>query len=102
MRNEFGDAWIWVAFDPRNKVAVSFVVGKRRQKEANELLKTVKARSYGHIPLFTSDDLDQYITAILEAHGIREETPRTGLRGRPKSPKLVPPKELKYCKVILN
>jgi IS1 family transposase len=89
-----------VAFDPRNKVVVSFVVGKRRQKEANKLLKSIKARSDGHIPLFTSDDLDQYETAILNAYGVEEEMPRTGRRGRPKSPKLVPPDELMYCKVI--
>lgn len=79
---------------------ISFVVGKRRQKESNELLKTVKARSDGHIPLFTSDDLDQYETAILKAYGIKKEIPKTGRRGRPKSPTLVPPKELMYCKVV--
>jgi IS1 family transposase len=79
---------------------ISFVVGKRRQKEANELLRTVKARSDGHIPLFTSDDLDQYETAILKAYGIRKEIPKTGRRGRPKSAKLIPPIELMYCKVV--
>ena len=100
MRDEFGDAWVWVAFDPRKKVIVSFVVGKRRQGEANNLLKSVKARSDGHIPLFTSDDLDQYETAILKAYGIKEVIPKTGRRGRPRSPKLVPPDELMYCRVI--
>jgi len=79
---------------------ISFVVGKRRQKEANELLRTVKARSDGHIPLFTSDDLDQYETAILKAYGIEKKIPKTGRKGRPKSPKLIPPKELMYCKVV--
>lgn len=79
---------------------ISFVVGKRRQKEANELLRTVKARSDGHIPLFTSDDLDQYETAILKAYGIKKEIPKTGRRGRPKSPKLIPPIGLMYCKVV--
>jgi IS1 family transposase len=100
LRDEFGDAWIWVAFDPRNKLVVSFVVGKRRQNEANKLLNSVRARSDGHIPLFTSDDLDQYETAILNAYGVKEEIPKTGRRGRPKSPKLVPPEGLMYCKVI--
>ena len=79
---------------------ISFVVGKRRQREANELLKTVKARSDGHIPLFTSDDLDHYETAILKAYGIRKEMPKIERRGRPKSPVLIPPKELMYCKVV--
>lgn len=89
-----------MAFDPRNKVIVSFVVGKRRQKEADKLLKSVKARSDGHIPLFTSDDLSQYETAILKAYGIEEEIPKTGSRGRPRSPKFIPPPDLMYCRVI--
>lgn len=100
MRGEFGDVWTWVAFDPRNKVIVDFAVGKRKQVEADKLLKSVKARSDGHIPLFTSDDLDQYETAILKAYGIKQEIPRTGRRGRPKSAKLVPPEELMYCRLI--
>ena len=37
----------------QHSIIISFVVGKRRQKEANNLLKSVKARSYGHIPLFS-------------------------------------------------
>lgn len=68
--------------------------------EADTLLKSVKARSDGHIPLFTSDDLDHYETAILKAYGTKQEVHRTGRRGRPKSPKLVPPKELMYCRLI--
>ena len=52
--------------------------------EADRLLKSVKARSDGHIPLFTSDDLDQYETAILKAYGINQEIPRTGRRGKAK------------------
>lgn len=100
MRNEFGDAWIWVAFDPVNKVIVSFIVGKRRQEEANRLLKTTRARSDGHIPLFISDDLNQYKIAILNAYGNKEVIPQTGCIGRPKSSKLVPPNDLMYCRVI--
>jgi IS1 family transposase len=100
LKEEFGDAWIWVAFDPLNKVIVSFVVGKRRQEEANRLLKTTRARSDGHIPLFISDDLNQYKIAILNAYGNKEDVPQTVHRGRPKSPKLVPPKDLMYCRII--
>ena len=87
---EFGDAWIWVAFDPRNKVIVSFVVGKRRQEEANRLLQTTRARSDGHIPLFISDDLDQYKIAILNAYGNKEEIPQTGSKGKAKISKARP------------
>ena len=75
-------------------------MGKRRQKEADKLLKSVKARSDGHIPLFTSDDLSQYESAILKAYGIKEKVPNTGYRGRPRSPKLIPLPDLMYCRVV--
>jgi len=50
VRQEFGDAWIWIAFDPRNKVVVGFVVGKMRQKEADQLLGMIKGRTDDTIP----------------------------------------------------
>ena len=49
---EFGDVWIWTGFDPRNKVVVRYVAGKRRQSEANKLLKMIKDRTDDNIPLF--------------------------------------------------
>jgi len=46
-----------VAFDPVNKVVVAFVVGKRSQKDADLLVKTVKEKTDSNIPHFTSDEL---------------------------------------------
>jgi IS1 family transposase len=34
---EYGNAWIMIAFDPVNKVVITFVVGKRNQKEIDLL-----------------------------------------------------------------
>ncbi len=45
-----------IAFDPINKVVIAFVVGKRNQKDADLLLKTVKEKTDSSIPHFTSDD----------------------------------------------
>ncbi len=39
---EYGNAWIMIAFDPVCKVVVTFVVGKRNQKEIDLLIRTVK------------------------------------------------------------
>jgi IS1 family transposase len=62
---EYGNAWIMIAFDPVNKVVMTFVVGKRNQKEIDLLIRTVRERTDSNIPHFTSDELDLYVKAIL-------------------------------------
>ena len=42
---EYGNAWIMIAFDPVNKVVMTFGVGKRSQKDADLLIKTVRERT---------------------------------------------------------
>lgn len=96
----YGDQWVWVAFDPRHKVAVHFVVGRHVQANANSLVKGLRDRSDGHLPLFTSDELKHYDDALLEAYGWREEVLRTGKRGRPRHPILKAPPDLLYAQVI--
>jgi IS1 family transposase len=39
---EYGNAWIMIAFDPVNRVVITFVVGKRNQKEIDLLIKNSK------------------------------------------------------------
>jgi len=74
-------------------------VGRRGQNEANQLLEAIKGRTDDTIPFFTSDGLNQYENAILKVYGIKEEVERTGERGRPRKPKLVPFPDLKYAKI---
>jgi len=78
---------------------VGFIVGRRGQNEADQLLEIIKRRTDDTIPFFTSDDLGQYENAILKVYGIKENAQKTGKRGRPKKPKLVPPTDLKYAKI---
>src|SRR6266567_8754445 len=35
----YGDAWVWIAFVPTWRLVAAFVVGKRDQEHANDLLK---------------------------------------------------------------
>jgi hypothetical protein len=77
-----------------------FVVGRHAQANANRLVKGVRDRSDGHLPLFTSDELDHYDNALLEAYGLRQEFPRAGKRGRPRKPRLKAPKHLLYAQVV--
>ena len=51
-------------------------------------------------PFFTTDGLKFYAKDLLKKYGERIEFPRTGIRGRPKNPALVPDKYLKYAPVI--
>jgi hypothetical protein len=61
-----------IAFDPVCKVVVTFVVGKRNQKEIDLLIRTVKGRTDSNTPLFTSDEMDLYEKAILKVYGTRK------------------------------
>jgi len=58
-----------IAFDPVNKVVMTFVVGKKSQKDADLLIKTIRERTDSNIPYFTSDELDLYEKAILKYTG---------------------------------
>ena len=50
-------------------------------------------------PLFTSDELPHYRTALAEQFSHLENQPKSGKRGRPKKPKVVIDPELKYATV---
>ena len=98
---QYGDAWIWCAFDPINKLLPVFVVGKRTMKNAKKLVNKLDEVTDDTIPFFTSDELRHYERALLETYGIVQEIPRqTGKRGRPPKPKLIPPPALQYAQVV--
>lgn len=97
---EFGDVWIWCAFDPRFKVLVSFLVGKHTIKDAEKFLGDVKERSDSNIPLFTSDELPLYPEVILKTFG--KEVPKAykGKGRRPTKKTWVPDPNLDYAQVV--
>ena len=98
---QYGDAWVWCAFDPINKLLPVFVVGKRTMENAKKLITKLDEATDDTIPFFTSDELHHYERALLENYGIVQEVPRkTGKRGRPPKPKLIPPPELQYAQVV--
>jgi len=98
---QYGDAWVWCAFDPINKLLPVFVVGKRTMKNAKKLVTKLDEVTDDTIPFFTSDELHHYERALLETYGIVHEASRqTGKRGRPPKPKLIPPPDLQYAQVV--
>ena len=98
-RFEDDGTWVWTAVDPVSKAVLAHVVGTRRQRSADDMLARVRSRVNG-IPFFVSDGLKLYSRAILTTYGRWTEHPRTGLRGRPRKPGLVPPPDLRYAQVI--
>ena len=96
----YGDAWVWVAFAPEWRLFLGFVVGKRIQSNANTLLKRVHYIINGRLPLFTSDQLPEYRTALLEAYGQWVQPERLGQRGRYPKRQLIPCPGLLYAQVV--
>ena len=101
MKNYEDDGpWMWVAFAPSCRLIVAFSIGPRKQHVADELVKLTAKRLSESKPLFVSDGLEFYGKALLKQFGEIEEFPRTGKRGRPKNPKLVPPDDLRHAQVV--
>ena len=97
---KLGDAWIWIAFDPIHKLILANVIGKRTEPYAVELLQEVKRVTSRMPDLFTSDQLDQYESALLQVYGHCITPPRKPGPGRPPHPKLIPPDNLLYAQVV--
>lgn len=98
--DSYGDAWIWLAFAPTWRLVLAFVVGKRTQESANQLLSRVVHVTDNHIPFFTSDQLAEYRTALLHAYGVWQTPARQGSRGPHPKPRRVAPPELLYAQVV--
>jgi IS1 family transposase len=96
----YGDAWIWVAFAPVWRCALTFVVGKRTQTEATRLLERVVHVTDGHTPFFISDQLAEYRTALLHAYGEWQQPERQGTRSRFPDRRRLPRSDLLYAQVV--
>lgn len=96
----YGDAWVWLAFDPVSRLIVAFVVGKRTQENANLLLDRVKDVTDTHVPFFTSDQLPEYDDALLHTYGVLVQPERNGTRGHYPLPRLMPADDLLYAQVV--
>lgn len=100
LRNDIGDVWLHVAFEPRLKVFVAVVAGKRTLENLRKLTRAVRCKSDGHVPLFTTDDYSLYHDALLWEYGQLARVDRKGLVGRPSEYSyLIPTHALKHAKV---
>jgi IS1 family transposase len=99
-RETYGDAWVWLAFAPEWRLVLAFVIGKRTQAYADQLLARVRQVTDAQIPFFTSDQLPEYEQALLTAYGEWYQPERRGPRGARPKPRRRPPPELRYAQVI--
>ena len=100
LHTEYGDTWVWVVFDPVNKLVLSLLVGEREEEQAVGVLNQLKARLVaGCLPLFTSDQLPQYLKALLRVFGRWVQPQRRGERGRFPNPRPEAPDDLLYATV---
>jgi len=95
---DYGRHWIWASLDPESKLIINFFIGQRTLEDCtcfiHELIERIRSK-----PLFTSDELPHYETALVEQFSHLETYPKTGKRGRPKKPRLVIDPELLYATV---
>jgi IS1 family transposase len=100
LAGRYGDAWVWIAFDPVAKLVPTWRVGKRTLGDAKKFVKSLKSKHDSHLPFFTSDELPQYAEALLAVYGETYTPPRQGTRGRWPLPRQRPPPDLCYAVVV--
>ena len=100
LTGRYGDAWVWIAFDPVHKLTPAWRVGQRTLTDAKKFMKALKSKHDAHIPFFTSDDLPHYADALLDVYGEEYTPQRQGTRGRFPLPRKRPPPDLCYAVVV--
>jgi IS1 family transposase len=81
------------------RLVLSHVIGERSQKTADQLVENT-AKRLRSMPLFVTDGLRLYTTALRKQYGKLQQFAPTGKRGRPRSLKLIADNLLKYAQVI--
>ena len=88
-----------MALDPITKLIIHAVVGKRTEQQAKLFIFGLVGKLSGPLPLFTSDELPHYKTALAECYSTLIPVPSTGKRGQPKNPIIQIEPELKYATI---
>lgn len=70
VRQRVKRVWIWTGIDVQTKLLLAWVVGGRSQADANQLVHQLENRlEQDHVPVFTSDGLNQYFYALTAHFG---------------------------------
>jgi IS1 family transposase len=83
MEKEYGRTWIWTSLDSNSRLIISFMVGSRTLEDCEKFIKDLAGKIVNK-PLYVSDELPHYKSAILEEYHVLKEYEKTGKKGRPK------------------
>lgn len=93
--------WVWTAIDPLSKLFIHWSVGERRLAMAQTFVHQLLERlAKGSIPLFLSDGLSHYKTALLTHFGHWWQPPRRSAKGAAPKPRWCPLPTLNYAQVV--
>jgi IS1 family transposase len=98
---ECSPSWVWTAMDPTSKLLVVVEVGSRTLAMAQRVVHQVtRMLAPDCVPLFLTDGLKDYATALLTHYGYwRQPEQRQATGPRPK-PRWMPLPELLYAQVV--
>ena len=100
-RLERSPAWVWTAMTPQSKLLVGVDVGTRTQAMAQRVVHQVtRVLAPGCVPLFLTDGLKDYATALLTHFGYWRHPERRQDKGPRPKPRWRPLPELLYAQVV--
>jgi IS1 family transposase len=100
-RLERSPYWVWTAMDPTSKLLVVVDVGGRTLAMAQRVVhQVIGVLAPGCVPLFLTDGLKDYATALLTHFGQWMHPARRQERGSMPKPRWVPLPELLYAQVV--
>src|SRR4051812_28872031 len=89
-----GDAWVWIAFSPVDKLVLAWVVGNRILGAARQLVAQLKPATKALFPCFAGYALPHYAEGLLGVGGGGMTPPRRGGCGLFPPPRRCPPPDL--------
>jgi IS1 family transposase len=93
--------WVWTAIDPQSKLLLAIAIGSRTQAMAQRIIhQVVQVLAPGGIPLFLTDGLKEYRTALLSHFGTWVQPERRQAKGPVPKPRWMPLPGLLYAQVV--
>src|SRR5262249_31450912 len=93
--------WVWAAFDPVTKLLLTIDVGDRTLAMAQGFVhQVVQMLAPGCVPLFLTDGVKEYMTALLTHYGQWVQPARQGAQGPAPKPRWMPLPGLLYAQVV--
>jgi IS1 family transposase len=100
-RLERSPYWVWTAMDPKSKLLVVVDVGCRTLALAQRVVHQVtRVLAPGCVPLFLTDGLKDYGTALLTHFGFWIQPERRQATGPMPKPRWMPRPALRYAQVV--